>query len=89
MAYEREFIRWGFRKTALAGSTLIILGFTGLFLCAWFNLPSWMLTATLAITGFGFGPASMSQLLSAQDAVDWQQRGIITSSISFFRTIGC
>jgi len=30
----------------------------------------------------------MAQLLAAQDAVAWQQRGIITSGITFFRTIG-
>ncbi len=35
-----------------------------------------------------FGPASMAYLLAAQDAVAWQQRGIITSGIQFFRTIG-
>jgi hypothetical protein len=27
-------------------------------------------------------------MLSAQDAVQWQQRGSVTSSVSFFRTIG-
>jgi hypothetical protein len=42
----------------------------------------------LLVSGFGFGPASMAQLLAAQDAVAWQQRGIITSGITFFRTIG-
>ena len=30
----------------------------------------------------------MSYLLAAQSSVDWQQRGIITSSVSFFRTMG-
>jgi MFS family permease len=81
-------IRWGFRRTALLGCCLIVTGFTGLLLAALLGWPNWVLTAVLAITGMGFGPVSMSQLLSAQDAVEWQQRGIITSSISFFRTIG-
>jgi MFS family permease len=81
-------IKWGFRKTALAGSILIIIGFTGLFVGAYTNAPRGLLTAVLAITGFGFGPTSMSYLIAAQDAVEWQQRGIVTSSISFFRTIG-
>lgn len=30
----------------------------------------------------------MSYLLAAQDAVTWQHRGVITSSVQFFRTIG-
>ncbi|MEI8197955.1 MAG: hypothetical protein WCI73_18840, partial [Phycisphaerae bacterium] len=36
----------------------------------------------------GFGPTSMSYLLGAQDAVQWQQRGIITSSVTLGRTLG-
>jgi MFS family permease len=81
-------IRWGFRKTALLGAILIVLGFTGLVICAIVNASPWILTAVLALTGFGFGPASMSYLLAAQDSVAWQQRGIVTSSVQFFRTIG-
>lgn len=81
-------IRWGFRKLALVGCVLIVLGFTGLFLCGWYAAPRWVITLVLTITGFGFGPASMAYLLAAQDAVSWQQRGIVTSGVSFFRTMG-
>jgi MFS family permease len=81
-------IRWGFRKTAVTGAVLVALGFAGLLICALTNASPWILTAALAVTGFGFGPASMSYLLSAQDSVAWQQRGIVTSSVQFFRTIG-
>ncbi len=81
-------VRWGFRKTAVCGAVLIALGFVGLFICTLAHANLWVVTGVLAITGMGFGPASMSYLLAAQDAVAWQQRGIITSSVSFFRTIG-
>ncbi len=81
-------VRWGFRKTALLGATLIICGFSGLFICALTGAPRWVITAVLSITGLGFGPSSMSYLLAAQESVTWQQRGIATSSIQFFRTIG-
>ncbi len=81
-------IKWGFRKTALLGCSLVTIGFIGLVVCALTHASQWMLTCILAITGFGFGPASMSYLLAAQDAVTWQQRGIVTSSTTFFRTIG-
>jgi hypothetical protein len=81
-------VRWGFRRTATLGTTLIVIGFTGLLLCAIFGAPRWLMTATLAITGFGFGPASMSFLISAQEAVTYTQRGMVTSAISFFRTRG-
>jgi MFS family permease len=81
-------VRWGFRKTAMLGATLIVAGFSGLLICAIFNAPQWALTAALAVTGFGFGPASMSFLIAAQEAVTYTHRGGVTSSISFFRTMG-
>ena len=81
-------VRWGFRRTALLGTSLISIGFAGLVACAVFNLGHAVTTTVLAITGCGFGPASMSYLLSAQGAVTWQQRGVATAGISFFRTLG-
>src|SRR5439155_7558072 len=81
-------VRWGFRKTATLGATLIVVGFVALLVCAATNAPRWMLTATLSITGFGFGPTSMAFLIAAQEAVEYRQRGIVTSAISFFRTMG-
>ena len=66
----------------------MILSFVGLLLCAFLSAPHWVLTAVLALSGCGFGPASMAYLLAAQHSVAWQQRGIITSGIQFFRTIG-
>ena len=81
-------VRWGFRRTATLGATLIVIGFTGLLVCAAIGAPRWLMTATLAITGFGFGPASMSFLISAQESVTYTQRGTVTSAISFFRTMG-
>jgi MFS family permease len=79
-------VRWGFRRTALLGCALTLASFAGLFVCALLHAPQWLLTAVLLISGFGFGPASMAYLLAAQEAVNWQQRGIITST--FFRTMG-
>jgi MFS family permease len=81
-------VRWGFRKLAAIGATLIVVGFIGLLVCAIFNLPQTLITAILAITGLGFGPSSMSYLLAAQEAVGWQQRGGVTGTVSFFRSIG-
>lgn len=81
-------VEWGFRKTALVGSALIFVGFGGLVICSHMHTSRTLLTAVLALTGLGFGPASMSYLIAAQESVTWQQRGIVTSSITFFRTIG-
>ena len=81
-------IRWGFKKLAVFGCVMILIGFTGLLVTSILDAPRWMMTTILAVTGFGFGPASMSYLLGAQNAVEWQHRGIVTSSVSFFRTMG-
>ena len=81
-------VRWGFRKTAVAGAALVSIGLLGLLVCAKFDAPRWALTAVLAVTGCGFGPASMSTLLAAQSAVPWQRRGVVTSGVQFFRTMG-
>jgi MFS family permease len=81
-------VRWGFRRMAIMGTAIVVIGFTGLLLGAIYEWPRWTLTGVLALTGLGFGPASMSYLLAAQEAVTWQHRGVITGSVQFFRTIG-
>jgi MFS family permease len=81
-------VRWGFRRTALLGATVIAAGFSSLVVCGWYSAPHWAITAVLAVTGFGFGFASMSYLLAAQEAVGFQQRGAVTGAITFFRSIG-
>ncbi len=81
-------VRWGFRKTATLGAILIVIGFTGLCLGSAFEWPRWMLTCILSITGLGLGPTSMSYLLAAQDAVQWNQRGGVTATVGFARSIG-
>ncbi len=81
-------IRWGFRRTALVGGAIMLLAFSGLVICAWTGASHIVLTAVLALCGLGFGFASMSFLLAAQDAVPWHQRGAVTSTITFFRSVG-
>ena len=82
-------IRFGFRTTALVGMTLIALGMAGLAVGAMF--PSWsvrIFQVSLAVTGVGFGPASLSCILNVQNEVDWNRRGVATGAIQFFRTLG-
>jgi len=81
-------VRWGFRRVALVGSSISVVGMGGLLVCAWREAAPWTTTAVLAITGCGFGPSSMSYLLAAQDAVNFQRRGIVTGSIGFCRSFG-
>jgi MFS family permease len=81
-------IRWGFRRTAFIGSMLATVSLMGLVACAFASASGWVLAAVLAIGGVGFGSVSMPYLLSVQNVVAWHQRGIVTSAIQFFRTMG-
>jgi MFS family permease len=81
-------VRFGFRRVGVFGSIVIVIGFVGLLVCAALDANAWVLTGVLALTGMGFGPASMSYFLAAQGAVAWQQRGIVTSGVQFVRTAG-
>ncbi len=81
-------VRWGFRRTATLGALSIIVSLSGLLVCALVGASGWVLAAVLVLSGVGFGASSMSQLLAVQHSVTWQQRGIATSSIQFFRTMG-
>ena len=82
-------VRFGFRTMALVGMTMIALGMAGLVVGA--MTPAWsvrIFQASLAMTGFGFGPASLSCILNVQNEVDWNRRGVATGAIQFFRTLG-
>ncbi|HEV2473439.1 MAG TPA: hypothetical protein VGS41_12275, partial [Chthonomonadales bacterium] len=47
----------------------------------------WIVVAIMALLGAGLGPASMSFLVSAQNAVEWRERGVVTAASQFFRSI--
>ena len=85
----RVVVRFGFRTTACFGMALITLGMAGLVVAA--MIPAWsvpIFQVSLAITGIGFGPASLSCTLNVQNEVDWNRRGVATGAIQFFRTLG-
>ena len=48
---------------------------------------AWIMTSMM-ITGFGLGFLSMPYLLGVQNAVPWRRRGVATSAVQFFRSIG-
>jgi ABC-type multidrug transport system permease subunit len=46
-----------------------------------------LIVATMLLLGSGLGPSSMSFLVAAQNAVSWQQRGVVTAASQFFRSM--
>ena len=77
----------GYRATLLLGSALIVAG-GGLCVPMGEGTPLWYVVLAAFVIGLGLGFTSTSYLVSVQNAVSWRRRGVATSSIVFFRTIG-
>jgi EmrB/QacA subfamily drug resistance transporter len=83
----RLYLRLGFRTTALIGSVVVVLG-AGLLLLLDEGSSVLQVGATCFVIGLGMGFAAAPTLIAAQSAVDWQQRGVVTASNMFFRSLG-
>lgn len=83
----RMLLYTGYRTTLLLGSTLIALGSA---LCVPMDGGTSLAYVVLAVVviGLGLGFSSTSYLVSVQNAVPWRRRGVATSSVVFFRTVG-
>jgi MFS family permease len=81
-------VRFGFRQTARWGAVLILTGLVALVAAAWLNASVPWISAACAIVGAGLGPSSIAQVLSIQNVVAERQRGVATSLVPFFRTVG-
>lgn len=80
-------IRYGYRFTAVVGmlAAVIGVGMTSLF-NAQTGLP--FIIVSMLIVGAGLGFASSVFILSVQNAVPWNLRGVATATTQFFRTMG-
>jgi MFS family permease len=77
----------GYRPFILTGAIFATLGC--LLLAA--TDPAWgrgPVMLAMFVLGLGLGFLSTPYLLAVQNAVPWHQRGVATSSVQFFRTIG-
>jgi MFS family permease len=83
----RFYLRLGFRKTAMIGISITVLGTAVLALTA--NAPSVLLVAASCfIVGLGLGLVATPSLIAAQSSVDWNERGVVTGTNLFARSIG-
>jgi multidrug resistance protein len=85
----RAIVHFGFRRGGMVGASLVATG--NLILVSGAIFPAWsslLFIVGLAICGLGMGPTSLSFVLAVQHAVSWGQRGAITGSAIFLRTIG-
>ena len=80
-------LRVGYRTLAIGGWVLTVVGAVLLAGAgATTTRPEIMLA--MLLVGLGLGFTSMPYFLGPQNAVPWSRRGVATSSIQFFRTIG-
>nr|WP_043429717.1 MFS transporter [Arthrobacter sp. FB24] len=83
----RFYLRLGFRKTAMIGITITVIGTAVLALTA--SAPSVLLAAASCfIVGLGLGLVATPSLIAAQSSVDWNERGVVTGTNLFARSIG-
>jgi EmrB/QacA subfamily drug resistance transporter len=83
----RALLRWGYRAPCVIGCIILAIGFAALGLLP----PSAPLLAPFALeflVGPGFGLTLNLTTLSMQDAVGWEQRGVVTGVNQFSRNIG-
>ncbi len=83
----RLYLRFGFRPTTILGGIILVLGTAMLALST--VAPSlWVVAALCFVIGLGFGFAAVPSLVAAQASVEWNERGVVTGTQLFFRSIG-
>jgi EmrB/QacA subfamily drug resistance transporter len=83
----RLYLRIGFRNTALIGITVTVIGTAVLALTA--SVPNVALAAcSCFIVGLGLGLVATPTLIAAQSSVEWNERGVVTGTNLFARSIG-
>ncbi len=83
----RLYLRWGLRRTTVIGAVSTFAGAAGLAASASFPSP-WIVAACAAMIGIGFGFTTVPGLVAVQESVDWDQRGVVTGLVTFFRSLG-
>ena len=83
----RLYLRIGFRGTALIGISVTVIGSVILAVTAY--APNLLLVASSCfIVGLGLGLVATPTLIAAQSSVEWSERGVVTGTNLFARSIG-
>lgn len=83
----RWMFRVGYRKLALVGAALVLVA-SWLFAQIGPGTTLGQVMVAVFLVGLGLGALSIPYLLGVQNAVPWRRRGVATSSVQFFRSIG-
>ena len=83
----RIYLRIGFRNTALIGSGVVIGGAVLLAMLSGSSSIA-LVALTCFVLGIGMGLTAGPTLIAAQSSVDWDQRGVVTGTNLFARSMG-
>jgi EmrB/QacA subfamily drug resistance transporter len=84
----RVYLRVDFRRTALLGGVITVAGCLLLALFVGEGSGIWRVAFASFVLGVGMGFASVSTVVAVQSVVGWGQRGVVTGSNMFIRTLG-
>jgi EmrB/QacA subfamily drug resistance transporter len=88
MAAATLVLHLGFRWSAILGAVFLSVGSLWLWWTVRSGDPPFATIPGALLIGLGFGPVGLSQLVSVQQLVPWNRRGVATGAIAYFRTIG-
>lgn len=83
----RIYLRIGFRNTGLVGGAFAIIGTASLLLLGPGSSPI-QVGISCVVIGLGLGLIASPTLVAAQSVVTWQQRGVVTGTNMFARSMG-
>lgn len=83
----RLLLRIGFRRSVILGMTLVFLAQVG-FMLMDRESSKFAIATAMTMLGLGFGFSSVAFTIGVQSSVRWADRGVATSSLLFFRSIG-
>jgi EmrB/QacA subfamily drug resistance transporter len=87
-ASPRIYLRIGYRRTALVGGTFATAGCLLFALFVQEGSGIWRIAVASFVTGVGLGFSSISTVIAAQSVVGWNQRGVVTGTNMFIRSLG-
>jgi EmrB/QacA subfamily drug resistance transporter len=83
----RVYLRIGFRATGLIGAVFAVIG-TALVVAAAYAESLVAVALSCFVVGLGMGFLASPTLIAAQSSVGWAERGVVTGSNMFSRSIG-
>jgi len=83
----RLYLRFGFRPTVLLGMVLVVAGAVVLAVSS-ANPNLVVVASSCFFIGLGLGLVATPSLIAAQSSVEWNERGVVTGTNLFSRSIG-